>query len=103
MKRSDFNRLLVRALEGMGDAYCVALVDEETQDHMPQDEIEWHGAGRGASKPAGRRVADPHEEAGAIARIFSPKKIRRTVAGNPGAVQFSPAAPGASRVSGRRR
>ena len=38
---------------------------------MPQDEIEWHGAGRGASKPAGRRVADPHEEAGARAHILA--------------------------------
>ena len=30
MKRSDFNRLLVPALEGMGDAYRATLVDEET-------------------------------------------------------------------------
>ena len=37
---------------------------------MPQDEIEWHGTGRGASKPAGR-VADPHEEAGARAHILA--------------------------------
>ena len=47
-KKSSLNRLLVRAPEGMGDAYRATLVEEETKNDMPPDEIELAQSGRGA-------------------------------------------------------
>ena len=53
MKKATLNRLLVRALEGMGDAYRAALLEEETEDDMPQDEIEWVRSGERGVKAQG--------------------------------------------------
>ena len=48
------NRLLVRALERMGDAYRATLVEEETKNDMPPDEIELARSGERVGV-AGRR------------------------------------------------
>ena len=51
--KETLNRLLVHALEGMGDAYRAALLEEETEDDMPQDEIEWARSGERGVKAQG--------------------------------------------------
>ena len=59
------NRLLVRALEGMVDAYRATLVEEETKNDMPPDEIELARSGeRGVAR--GWATTDRHRVEGRV-------------------------------------
>ena len=55
----------MRALEGMGDAYCATLVEKETEDDMPSDEIELARSGeRGVAR--GWATTDRHRVEGRV-------------------------------------
>ena len=63
---------------------------------MPQDEIEWARSGeRGVEARGGSPTRTKKR---GLARIFSPKKIRRTVAGNGGGTVVTSSAGSKSRL-----